>query len=71
MLLGGMELDRVGTASTATVGWKHSEKPHVGDCEGTPGFPRAPGWAALRLRLLVDGVEEPLRELAQLGRGRL
>lgn len=53
------------------MGWKHSEKPHVGDCEGTPGFPGAPGWAALRLRLFVDGVEEPLRELPQLGRGRL
>lgn len=53
------------------MGQKHSEKPHVGDYEGTPGFPGVPGWAAAWLRLLVDGVEEPLCELAQLGRGCL
>lgn len=32
---------------------------------------RAPGWVAACLRLLVDGVEEPLGELAQLGCSRL
>lgn len=49
------------------MGQKHSKKPHVGDYEGTPGFPRGPRWVAAWLRLLVDGVEEPLGELAQLG----
>lgn len=34
-----------GIANTATMGQKHSKKPHVGDYEGTPGFPRVPsGW---------------------------
>lgn len=60
-----------GTANTATMGQKHSKKPHVGDYEGTLGFPRVPGWVVAWLRLLVDGVEEPLCELAQLGRSRL
>lgn len=53
------------------MGQKHSKKPHVGDYEGTLGFPRVPGWVVAWLRLLVDGVEEPLCELAQLGRSRL
>lgn len=43
-----------------------------GRAGGRAGQPVVPGWrAASRSGLLVNGAEEPLRELAQLGCGSL
>lgn len=78
---------RGGTAKTCTTGGKHTEKPRVEEFpgaggrgaggRGARGVPpeahphRHPRRARAGLRLFVDGVEEPLGELAQLRGGRL